>query len=156
MSAIGFDTHNHDHCIGASVAAVEAHCEREGLQFTPVRRRVLEILLAKHEALGAYDILEVLRKDGFGAQPPVAYRALDFLVKHGFAHKIERLNAFIACCTPGQLHSPVFLICRECKSVAEAPAASARNALQSTAEAAGFFVEAAVVEATGLCPNCTA
>lgn len=154
MSAIGFDTHNHDHCIGAAVAAVEAQCDKAGLQFTPVRRRVLEILLEKHAALGAYDILDVLRGDGFGAQPPVAYRALDFLVKHGFAHKIERLNAFIACCMPDRDHTPIFLICRDCNSVAEASAAPTRNALQSTAEAAGFVVEATVVEATGLCPNC--
>jgi Fur family zinc uptake transcriptional regulator len=81
---------------------------------TPVRRRVLEILLAQHRALGAYDILDTLREEGLGSQPPVADRALDFLIKNGFAHKIERLNAFIACTHLGQSHTPAFLICWNC------------------------------------------
>jgi Fur family zinc uptake transcriptional regulator len=51
--------------------------------------------------MGAYEVLDGLREAGFGSQPPVAYRALDFLVANGFAHKIERLNAFIACAHPG-------------------------------------------------------
>jgi Fur family zinc uptake transcriptional regulator len=75
---------------------------------------VLEILLAQHRALGAYDILDTLREEGLGSQPPFADRALDFLIKNGFAHKIERLNAFIACTHLGQSYMPAFLICRNC------------------------------------------
>lgn len=156
MQPVGFDTHDHSHCIDGAVAAAEAHCAQAGLNFTPVRRRVLELLLAKHRALGAYDILDVLRSEGLGAQPPVAYRALDFLVTNGFAHKIERLNAFIACCAPGEDHAPAFLICRGCKKVAEAPSAPARGALDSTAQEVGFTIETSVVEAFGLCHNCAA
>ncbi len=50
---------------------------------------------------------------------PVAYRALDFLVKAGFAHKIEALNAYISCTHNGKKHAPAFLICRLCNAVAE-------------------------------------
>ena len=75
---------------------------------TPVRRRALEILLKEHRALGAYEVLDGLREPGFGSQPPVAYRALEFLVTHGFAHRVERLNAFIACAHPGKAHAPAF------------------------------------------------
>ena len=100
MDPIGFSSHDHTHCITDNMAQIEAHCAKEGLQLTPVRRRVLEILLHEHRALGAYDILDKLRSEGLGSQPPVAYRALDFLVTHGFAHKIERLNAFVACANP--------------------------------------------------------
>ena len=120
MDSIGFEPHDHSHCIQDGIAAVDAHCRAKGLQFTPVRRRVLEILLQEHRALGAYEILDRLRTEGLGSQPPVAYRALDFLVKNGFAHKIERLNAFIACTHPGEHHAPFFLICRSCDAVAEA------------------------------------
>ncbi|MEP4198705.1 MAG: transcriptional repressor [Aliishimia sp.] len=154
MDTIGFSKHDHTVCIEDCVATIEAHCAEAGLQFTPTRRRVLEILLDQHKALGAYDILEVLRSEGLGSQPPVAYRALDFLVANGFAHKIEHLNAFIACCRPGQTHTAAFLICRMCKAVAEAPSTPARIALEGSAEAVGFSIEATVVEATGLCPNC--
>lgn len=156
MDMIGFERHDHACCITDAVEAAERHCVREGLQFTPVRRRVLEILLEEHRAMGAYDILDKLRAEGRGSQPPVAYRALDFLVAHGFAHRIERLNAFIACTHPGDTHAPAFLICRKCDAVAETRAEPARGLLGRTAREAGFTIEKAVVEAEGVCPNCRA
>jgi Fur family zinc uptake transcriptional regulator len=115
---------------------------------------VLELLLQEHRALGAYAILDLLRDAGFGSQPPVAYRALDFLAEHGFVHKIERLNAFVACSHPGEAHSPAFMICRVCDTVAEAQSVPAKGALGAAARATGFQIERAVVEAEGLCPSC--
>lgn len=154
MDAIGFEHHDHKSCISDGLSAVDAYCAENGLQFTPVRRRVLEILLQEHRAMGAYDILDMLRAEQLGSQPPVAYRALDFLVRHGFAHKIERLNAFIACAHPGHDHTPAFLICRACDAVAEAHAEPSRGMLGRAAADTGFAVEQAVVEAVGLCPTC--
>ncbi|RYG92255.1 transcriptional repressor [Loktanella sp. IMCC34160] len=154
MDTLAFDRHDHRSCIAAGVAQAEAQCASAGLQFTPVRRRVLEILLAGHRAMGAYDILEVLREEGLGSQPPVAYRALDFLVSNGFAHKIERLNAFVACSHMTEDHAPAFLICRACGSVAEAEIRLERGRLGEAAAQAGFTIERTVVEAEGLCPNC--
>lgn len=155
MSApIGFQCHDHGACVDTMLAQAEAHCAALGLRLTPVRRRALEILLAEHRALGAYDLLGLLAAEGLGAQPPVAYRALDFLVKAGFAHKIEALNAYTACVQPGQQHAPAFLICRKCKTVAEADTAPTAGRLGAAARAAGFVIEHTVVEATGLCPDC--
>lgn len=154
MDPIGFQSHDHRACIAGGVAAADAYCRARGLQFTPARRRVLEILLDRHRALGAYEILDILRAEGLGSQPPVAYRALDFLTSHGFAHRIERLNAFIACARPGDRHSPAFLICRKCDSVAETISEPARDMLGRAAQDAGFVIECAVVEAEGICPNC--
>ena len=115
---------------------------------------MLEILLEDHRALGAYDVLQRLAAEGFGNQPPVAYRALDFLVDLGLAHRIRRLNAFTACLHPGEAHVPAFLICRACNHVAEAPAASVRSALDEAATALGFAIERSNIEALGLCPAC--
>jgi len=154
MTAIGFEHHDHSTCIKEGAQAAAAYCEREGLQFTPQRRRVLEILLEEHRALGAYEILDRLREEGLGAQPPIAYRALDFLTSHGFAHKIERLNAFIACTHMGQNHAPAFLICRVCSAVAETYADPKKGDLGRAAREVGFTIERAVIEAEGLCPNC--
>jgi len=154
MPSVGFGPHNHTGCIQSGVTAAEAHCTQNNLQFTPVRRRVLEILLEKHRALGAYEILDVLRGEGLGSQPPVAYRALDFLVKAGLAHRIERLNAFVACSHPGNTHAPAFLICSSCAAVAEATAQVVVGSLDKTAAEAGFQIERTVVEAEGLCPEC--
>ena len=104
--------------------------------------------------MGAYDVLDRLSAEGQGAHPPVAYRALDFLVANGFAHKIERLNAFVACHHPGEGHRPAFLICRTCEAVAEAHVAPDDGALGASAQAMGFHIERAVIEAEGLCPAC--
>ena len=152
---VGFERHDHADCISTAVTTAEEHCAENGLRFTPVRRQALEILLQEHRALGAYEMLDKLRDAGFGSQPPVAYRALEFLVANGFAHKIERLNAFIACAHPGASHSPAFMICRSCSSVAEAHSAPARGALGEAAKVAGFQIERTMIEAVGLCPACS-
>ncbi|PVH27422.1 Fur family transcriptional regulator [Pararhodobacter oceanensis] len=152
---VGFACDDHASCVVDGLSAAEARCASNGLRFTPVRRKVLEILLQEHRALGAYVILDRLRDEGFGSQPPVAYRALDFLVRNGLAHKIERLNAFIACAHPGENHAPAFMICRLCDSVAEAQSAPAQGALGAAARATGFKIERTVVEAEGVCPSCS-
>ncbi|WP_151717867.1 Fur family transcriptional regulator [Gemmobacter serpentinus] len=149
-----FQSHDHSHCAGDNLARAEALMTERGARLTPVRKRVLEILLEAHRALGAYDVLQRLATEGFGNQPPVAYRALDFLVEQGLAHRIQRLNAFTACMHVGESHAPAFLICRKCDTVAEAPVAPVRAALEATAEGLGFALERASIEAIGLCPNC--
>ena len=156
MTAIGFTRHDHGTCISEALQQAELRCQKQKLQFTPVRRRVLEILLQDHRALGAYDILEVLAADGLGSQPPVVYRALDFLVGHGLAHRIERMNAYTACAHPSHDHTPAFLICRLCKAVAEAQTELDQGRLGAAAKSTGFIIERIVVEAEGLCPNCAA
>ena len=87
----------------------------------------------------ASPVFDRLREDGFGSQPPVAYRALDFLVANGLAHKIERLNAFVACGHPSGECAPAFLICRGCEKVAEAQAIPNDGALGASAMAVGFM-----------------
>lgn len=154
QTPLGFQQHDHDHCVERSLLAAEERCREAELRFTPVRRKVLEILLREHKALGAYAILDMLREAGFASQPPVAYRALEFLTEHGFVHKIERLSAFVACAHPGENHSPAFMICRVCDAVAEAHAAPAKGILGHAARAAGFHIEKTVVEAEGVCPDC--
>jgi Fur family zinc uptake transcriptional regulator len=136
------------------MARAEALSRDKGLRLTPVRRRTLEILLEAHRALGAYDVLNRLSAEGYGNQPPVAYRALEFLVEQGLAHRIRRLNAFTACMHPGESHAPAFLICRLCDAVAEAPAAPVRAALDQAASDLGFAIERSNIEALGLCPTC--
>lgn len=152
---VGFRKHDHSHCVDHALKLAEMQCAAEELRLTPVRRKVLELLLKEHRALGAYAILDKLQEAGFGSQPPVAYRALDFLLECGLVHKIERLNAFVACSHPGENHSPAFMICRLCDAVAEAQSMPAKGALGDTAKAVGFHIEKTVVEAEGVCPECS-
>jgi len=148
--------HQHDHsCCAQDVLAYADKSVREaGLRLTPVRRRALEVLLENHRAMGAYDVLKRLAKDGFGNQPPVAYRALDFLVENGLAHRVRRLNAYMACMHPETDHAPLFLICRECGAVAESVAPNVHNEIATAASIVNFAPERVNVEVLGLCPAC--
>ena len=149
-----FHSHDHQTCITKSIEGLEAACAAKGARLTPIRRQVFEILLEHHRAMGAYEILEKLTEDGKRPQPPVAYRALEFLVGQGCVHKIESLNAYIACEHMGTDHQPAFLICRSCQAVAEGLTEGPQSGLHSSAQSAGFLIETSVIEAEGLCPNC--
>ena len=155
ITPVALKEHEHAHCIDDAINTAEAYCKNAKLRFTPIRRKVLEILAQEHRAIGAYAILERLRENGFGSQPPLAYRALEFLMKHGLAHKVERLNAFISCTHPTKEHSPAFLICRTCSSVAETTLDAAKTSLGGIARAANFRMEGLVMESEGLCFSCS-
>ena len=154
MTDTPFQPHDHDQCRSHALTELEARCEKANLQLTPMRRKVFEILSREHRALGAYDILSILQEEGVKAQPPAAYRALDFLIQAGAVHRIERMNAFVACSHPDESHDPAFLICRECASVSETVSKTQDGALAKSARAAGFKVEQTMLEAEGICPNC--
>ena len=149
-----FAPHDHNACAAGAMALAEGRLAASGQRLTPVRRRTLQILLDSTRALGAYEVLERLVAEGFANQPPVAYRALEFLEEQGLIHRIRRLNAFTACMHVGQAHAPVFLICRGCHAVAEAPAEEVTAALTAAAGRLQFTVERSTIEALGLCPAC--
>ena len=149
-----FTPHNHASCVATVLNEVETACRAKNLKLTAVRRRVLEILLEEHRALGAYDILKRLSKEGLGSQPPVAYRALDFLIAHGFAHKLQQKNAFIACHHPDDLHHPAFMICSDCGHVAEEVLSHGSKALKEAATRMGFSIHHTNIEVEGICKSC--
>jgi Fur family zinc uptake transcriptional regulator len=149
-----FSPHDHRACRGRALAAAAAVCAERRLRLTPARAFVLERLLASHRAMTAYEILDALAEAGLGSQPPVAYRALEFLVANGLAHRIERLGAFAACTHAEAAHDAGFLICRSCRRVAEMPLARPAGAILEAAAAAGFAIERTVMEAEGLCARC--
>ncbi|MBC7478520.1 MAG: transcriptional repressor, partial [Pseudorhodobacter sp.] len=91
-----FAPHDHDACAADAMAMAEDRLALTGQRLTPVRRQTLQILLASPRALGAYEVLERLVAEGFANQPPVAYRALEFLEEQGLVRRLPRLNAFTA------------------------------------------------------------
>ncbi|MEM9723954.1 MAG: transcriptional repressor [Pseudomonadota bacterium] len=138
------------------MAHAERICRERDAQFTPVRRRVLELMLESDRPIGAYALLDRLRADGLKAQPPTVYRALEFLIEQGLAHKIQMLNAYAACRRPGSRHAPHFMICTECHRVHEAVYPGIVDALDQAAKDVGFVTRKTALELAGICTSCSA
>ncbi len=136
-------------------ARVEATCARDGVQLTPLRRRVLDVFSGSSAPLGAYAILEELsRREGKQVAPPTVYRTLDFLLEHGFVHKIESLNAFAPCEHLGHAHHGMLVVCETCGRSEEIEDAAVMQAIALTASYSGFRPRQVMVEAKGLCLRC--
>ncbi|WP_417668029.1 Fur family transcriptional regulator [Roseibium sp.] len=105
--------------------------------------------------LTAYGILDLLRSDGFRA-PLQVYRALDKLVDFGMVHRLESLNAFVACSHPGctSHESAAFAICETCGQVEEFAPDNAISLLKAWAQEKKFKLAKTTVELRGLCAKC--
>jgi len=159
MSKAAFPERDHDHgrCAADALRHAEALCDQRSQRLTPTRRQVLEVLLSSHKPLGAYEIIDRAAKHGTRHAPITVYRALDFLIENGLAHRIESRNAFIACVhRHGSDDLMVFLICERCGEVGEAPSQMVADSLKAATRAAGFAPKAPVIEITGICANCRA
>jgi Fur family zinc uptake transcriptional regulator len=136
-------------------ARVEQSCARNGVQLTPLRRRILEIFSASAAPLGAYAILEELsRREGKQAAPPTIYRTLDFLIEHGFVHKIESLNAYTPCEHLSHAHHGMLMICEACGRSEEIEDAAVMRAIILAASGASFRLRQVMIETKGLCGRC--
>ena len=105
--------------------------------------------------LSAYDILDRLRGDGLRA-PLQVYRALDKLVERGLAHRLESLNAFVAC-ADAHCHRKgliAFAICEGCGKVDEFADPVIEERLGAWAHGTGFKVERTTMEIRGKCAAC--
>lgn len=147
-------THNHDACREDALMQAEQMLAKQKARLTPDRRAVLEVLLEDHRAQGAYEIMDRIDWRGRRPAPTVIYRALDFLVNHGLAHKIESLNAFMACPKAGHTHKPMIMICTACAQVAEFASPAVSRAIAKMARDHDFQPAETTVEITGLCSGC--
>ena len=107
--------------------------------------------------LSAYTILDQLRGAGFRA-PLQVYRALGKLVEIGIVHRLESLNAFVACRHPhcDSRDTIAFTICEACDRVAEINDGRLERSLKLLAEKGGFALSKSTVELRGLCLECQA
>jgi Fur family zinc uptake transcriptional regulator len=141
---------------GDALATAEAACRAKGARLTPMRREVLEALYATHRPLGAYDIAEELaRKDGRRLAPITIYRALDFLLEQGLAHRLASRNAFIACPHGhGADDLVAFLICETCGGVDEMSSCGVAGAIADLLAGEGFEPQRQILEISGRCAHC--
>jgi Fur family zinc uptake transcriptional regulator len=144
----------HGSALERALGLAEARCLEHQERLTAPRRRVLELLLGADAPLKAYDLIAVFGQAGVPAKPPTVYRALGFLERLGFAHRIESLNAYVPCRLAGEAHAAAFLIC-DCCGAAEEFEPDFTSQL-AAAEARGYKVQTVTLEARGLCPVCGA
>lgn len=143
------DAHDHTHCEGHG-----SHVH--GLNLTPGRQAILDMLCQAAKPLGAYEMIDrLVDENGRRPAPISVYRALDYLVENGLVHRLATRNAFLAC---GHRHKgsepTVFLICDRCGRVDESASVPVGEGLHALARDMGFAPHAQVIEVSGVCADC--
>ena len=123
---------------------------------------IMEALTEAARPLSAYDLLDRLRPTGVAA-PLTVYRALDKLMASGKVHRIESLNAFVACRHGEHHHDEAetappravgFAICDGCGTVDEFSDADLFAHLSDRLAARGFVPRSSAIEVHGRCAGC--
>ncbi len=117
-------------------------------------RLIASALKAAGRPVSAYEIIDFVRGDVTLA-PQTVYRSLERLIEAGAVHRLESLNAFVACAHAAHTGTAIFAICENCNTVREFSEAAAAKALQAWADRAGFSVQQMTLELRGRCAACT-
>lgn len=143
--------HDHSHCQGHGDHVA-------GLNLTPGRQAILDMLCTAGKPLGAYEMIDrLVDADGRRPAPISVYRALDYLVDNGLVHRLATRNAFLACAHRHKGADPtVFLICEACGQVEEQPSPSVGDGLLALSARYGFKPSAQMIEVSGVCARCAA
>ena len=119
-------------------------------------KMIVEALRDVGRPVSAYELIEELR-DKASLAPQTVYRSLDRLIAEGQAHRLESLNAFVACRHAShEGETAVFAICNDCGTVSEFDEPAAVDRLAAWARKAKFAVERMTLELRGRCRDCTA
>ncbi len=129
--------------------------ERATRALAPNHQTVFSALKRAARPLTAYQLIDAVRASGISA-PPTVYRALARLIEDGRAHRLESLNAFVACTHSHDSHgSTVFMICDDCGSAEEFTDHAIAERLDERARETGFRPKAAAIEIHGSCSACS-
>jgi Fur family zinc uptake transcriptional regulator len=119
------------------------------------QRRVHRILTAARNPLSAYDVLDKMRSKG-AVTPPTVYRSLAKLIEKGLAHRLESLNAYVACQHrhPHHHEMAAFAICDACGTVTEFTDSQIGERLALWSDSNAFAPKKVTIEVRGLCESC--
>ena len=121
-----------------------------------IQAEVLAVLRRCRDPMSAYDVLGELREANPKIAPPTIYRALSALTERGRVHRIESLNAYIACQCDRHQNASVLSICDDCGAVEECVATDLLTLLSSIVGKSGFAPMRHVIEVHGVCGSCGA
>ncbi len=127
----------------------------DGTRLTRNQDLVFQALVDAAVPLSAYTILDRLRESGLRA-PLQVYRALEALRENGLVHRLESLNAFVACARPDcRRHETVaFAICDQCNQVSEFSDTGVETRLNAWVRGRKFQAERTTIEIRGTCKGC--
>jgi Fur family zinc uptake transcriptional regulator len=115
------------------------------------------ILLKADKPVKAYYLIEESARHGHRLTPASVYRVLDFLMKTGFVHKVNALNAYVACSEHDNNtdHQPLLLVCRSCQKTTEINDPDISTLLYARLGALGHSVKGGSIEVNGQCRLCS-
>lgn len=119
-----------------------------------IQAEVLAALRGSSGPLSAYDLLGALRDANPKIAPPTIYRALSALSERGCVHRLESLNAYIACRCDAHQTASILSICDDCGAVEETVAPNLLKELSRITGRSGFTSRRQVIEVLGLCGAC--
>lgn len=138
-----------------AVRRAEAICRARAVRFTPLRRRVFELIVEADQPLTAYELLARLAANGGRPAPPTVYRTLEFLQAQGLVHRLASRSRWVMCRHPDHAHAGLFLVCSSCGRVTEWTDERIAHAVHASARAAGFSIAREVLpEVEGVCGSC--
>jgi len=114
---------------------------------------IYDYLREKNTPQSAYDILDAFRDHGIRA-PVQVYRELKKLLECGLIHKVESLNAYIACKHEHRSGQSVVAICNDCGSVQEMSVSVFSDHFQSLSDWEEFTPQEMNIEVKGRCSDC--
>ncbi|MGE3714242.1 MAG: Fur family transcriptional regulator, partial [Alphaproteobacteria bacterium] len=117
------------------------------------RQLVFEVLQAESRPLSAYVILDRLKKQGVRS-PPIVYRALEKLLADDSIHRVEQLNAYMACNQQHEHALSTITVCRDCKKTTELADESITRHLKQLKKMGVNITDHAVIELPVYCSGC--
>ena len=119
-----------------------------------MQAEVLAVLRSHRAPMSAYEMLGCLRKENPRLAPPTIYRALAALTDRGSVHRLESLNAFVACQRDRHHHASILSICDDCGEVEENVSTELLKKLSGIVGKSGFAPMRHVMEIHGQCASC--
>lgn len=126
-------------------------------KITPLRRLIFNILHLNSSPMGAYEVLNKLKKTYPNSQPPTVYRVLEFFINKGIVHKISLNNKYILCKNKDIKHSSHFVIilCDLCNKYTEfACKDNFIESLSTQLDEHGFKILNNDIQLVGRCSQC--
>lgn len=114
----------------------------------------LSVLRRHDQPQSAYSILDALRRENPKLAPTTIYRALNSLIRQGFVHRVESLNAYLWCRDSDHGKDCIMAICEDCGVVEQQVAPAVIGELSAATAKSGFAPKRHIVEVHGHCADC--